>query len=109
MAYDISFEACGYAAAQFQRQGPYLSNSFFCKTCGDTHEGLPTDHGWTLPDVVWSIPEADRSSQAKFDADCCQLGDRFFIRGILKLPFNEQPGYYGWGVWVELSESSFYR
>jgi hypothetical protein len=86
-----------------------LSNSFICKTCGDTHEGLPTDHGWTLPDAVWSIPEADRSSQAKFDTDCCQLGNRFFIRCILELPFNEQSGYYGWGVWVELLESNFCR
>ncbi len=59
--------------------------------------------------MVWSIPEADRPSRAKLDTDRCQLGDRFFIRCILKLPFNEQSGYYGWGVWVELSESSFYR
>jgi hypothetical protein len=62
-----------------------------------------------LPDVVWSIPEADRTSLAKFDTDRCQLGDRFFIRCILKLPFREQSGYYGWGVWVELPETSFYR
>jgi hypothetical protein len=62
-----------------------------------------------LPDVVWSILEADRTSLAKFDTDRCQLGDRFFIRCILELPFREQSGYYGWGVWVELPESSFYR
>ncbi len=86
-----------------------MTNSFVCNTCGDTHEGLPTDLAWTLPDVVWSIPEADRTSLAKFDTDRCQLGDRFFIRCILELPFREQSGYYGWGVWVELPESSFYR
>ena len=86
-----------------------MTSSFVCNTCGDTHEGLPTDLAWTLPDVVWSIPEADRTSLAKFDTDRCQLGDRFFIRCILKLPFREQSGYYGWGVWVELPETSFYR
>ena len=86
-----------------------MTNSFVCNTCGDTHEGLPTDLAWTLPDVVWSISEADRTSLAKFDTDRCQLGDRFFIRCILELPFREQSGYYGWGVWVELPESSFYR
>jgi hypothetical protein len=59
--------------------------------------------------VVWAIPAAERASRAKFDTDRCQLGDRFFIRCVVKLPFNEQPGYYGWGVWVELPESSFYR
>lgn len=84
-------------------------NSFVCKTCGETHEGLPTDRGWTLPDEVWAIPEASRSSQAKFNSDLCQFGSRFFARCVLKLPFNEQPGYFGWGVWVELSEQDFYR
>ena len=86
-----------------------MTSSFICKTCGDAHEGLPTDHGWKLPDAVWAIPEAERASRAQFDTDRCQLGERFFIRCVLKLPFNEQSGYYGWGVWVELSESSFYR
>jgi hypothetical protein len=83
--------------------------SFACATCGDTHQGLPTDHGWNLPDVVWAIPENERSRQAKFDSDLCQFGSRFFIRCLLKLPFNEQPEYYGWGVWVEVGESDFWR
>jgi len=46
---------------------------------------------------------------AKFNSDLCQFGNRFFIRCLLKLPFNEQPGYYGWGVWVEVAEPDFYR
>ncbi len=83
--------------------------SFVCSTCGDTHEGMPTDFGWQLPDEVWAIPEAERSTRAKFDSDRCQLGERFFIRCILALPFTEQPGYYAWGVWVELRESDFWR
>lgn len=86
-----------------------MTSSFICSTCGETHEGLPTDHGWKLPDDVWAIPEHERSSKAKFDSDLCQLGSRFFIRCILKVPFNEQPEYYGWGVWVEVAESDFYR
>jgi hypothetical protein len=84
-------------------------NSFVCATCGDTHEGLPTDHGWRLPDVVWAIPEERRSTEAKFNSDLCQFGGRFFIRAVLKLPFNEQPGFYAWGPWVELQEPDFYR
>lgn len=86
-----------------------MSSSFICQTCGDTHEGMPTDHGWTLPDVVWDIPEDERATRSQFNSDLCQFGDRFFIRCVLKLPFNEQPGYYGWGVWVELPEADFYR
>jgi hypothetical protein len=86
-----------------------MSSSFVCPSCGDTHEGTPTDHGWKLPDVVWDIPEDERPTRAKFNGDLCQFGDRFFIRCVLKLPFNDQLGYYGWGVCVELSETDFYR
>lgn len=86
-----------------------MTSSFICSTCGEAHEGMPTDHGWKLPDEVWAIPAPERSDKAKFNSDLCQLGNRFFIRCILKLPFNEQPGYYGWGVWVELVEPDFYR
>jgi len=83
--------------------------SFVCSTCGETHDGLPTDHAWKLPDVVWTIPENERSNQAKFNSDLCQFGSSFFIRCLLKLPFNEQSDYYGWGVWVEVQEPDFYR
>src|SRR5690606_33804217 len=48
-------------------------------------------------------------SEAKFNSDLCQLGERHFIRCVLKLPFKEQPGCYGWGTWVELAEPDFYR
>jgi hypothetical protein len=70
---------------------------------------LPTDHGWTLPDEVWAIPPTERREKAKFNADLCELGERFFMRCILKLPFNQQPEYYGWGIWVEVSERDFLR
>lgn len=86
-----------------------MSSSFICSTCGETHEGLPTDHGWKLPDDVWAIPEAKRSNEAKFNSDLCQFGERHFIRCVLKLPFKDQPGYYGWGTWVEVAETDFYR
>lgn len=81
---------------------------FVCHTCGSTHEGLPTDHGWTLPDVVWAIPEEERAIQAKFDSDLCQLGERYFIRCVLKLPFNEQRDFFSWGIWVEVAKQDFW-
>jgi len=83
--------------------------SFVCSTCGETHDGLPTDHGWKLPDVVWAIPENDRANRAKFNSDLCQFDGDFFIRCLLKLPFKEQSDYYGWGVWVRVQEPDFYR
>ena len=55
---------------------------------------MPTDHGWKLPDDVWDIPEYERKDKAKFDNDFCQLGNRFFIRCVLKLPFIDQADFY---------------
>ena len=37
------------------------------------------------------------------------MDGHFFIRGILKVPFQNLDGYYGWGVWAEVSERDFYR
>jgi hypothetical protein len=86
-----------------------MESSFICPTCGKAHEGLPTDHGWKLPDDVWAIQEPERSKKAKFTSDLCQLGGRFFIRCLLELPFSERSGYYGWGIWVEVPEATFHR
>ncbi|HEU0153791.1 MAG TPA: DUF2199 domain-containing protein [Arenimonas sp.] len=84
-------------------------SSFICRTCGESHEGLPADFGWQLPDVVWAMAEPERSRLAKFDSDRCQFGDRFFIRCVLPFPFSEQPGHYRWGVWAEVEAVHFWR
>ena len=87
-----------------------MGSSFVCSSCGETHEGLPTDYGWQLPDEVWAIPEPIRSERAKYNGDLCQLGDRRFIRCLLKLPFRRgDDDYYAWGVWIELSPRDFDR
>jgi hypothetical protein len=83
--------------------------SFVCSCCGGTHDSLPTDTGYTLPDVVWALPEDQRAEQAKFGNDLCVMGERFFIRCILQIPFTEQPGYYGWGAWAEVERPAFER
>jgi hypothetical protein len=77
--------------------------------CGKTHAGLPTDQGYKLPDEVWAIPEQERSERAKFTADLCQYGGRYFVRCILLLPFTETIGDFGWGVWVEVERPVFER
>jgi len=42
-------------------------SDFTCPHCGTTHEGDPTDWGWTLPDEVWAIPEEQRETEARFN------------------------------------------
>jgi len=85
------------------------TDTFTCSICGENHDGLPTDCGYKLPDDIWAIPKDERASRAKYTADLCQMGDRWFIRCLLKIPFVDQPGYYGWGIWVEVAQSVFDR
>ena len=84
-----------------------MTASFICPTCGESHDGSPTEYGWQLPYDVWIIPASERQDRAKFSSDICQLGNRFFIRCLLKIPFNELPGHYGRGIWVEVAEPCF--
>jgi hypothetical protein len=86
------------------------SQAYICDECGRTHEGLPTDRAYRLPDVVWAVPEAQRPMFARWTSDLCETRDgRFFIRCLLKVPFSEMPGYFGWGVWVQIDRSVFER
>lgn len=85
------------------------TESFVCSVCGKSHGGLSTDTAFTLPDVVWAIPEPERGQHAKWTSDLCQLGGRYFIRCLLPIHFTEQPGYYGWGVWAEVDWPVFKR
>jgi hypothetical protein len=86
-----------------------MSDHFICSICGIRHEGLITDQAYKLPDDVWNIPEVERSEKAKFNSDLCQLGERYFIRCILFVPFSYCSGAFGWGVWAEVDWPTFKR
>jgi hypothetical protein len=83
--------------------------SFTCPHCGTTHDGLPTDRGYTLPDDVWAISEPERAVRAKWTADLCQMGERYFIRCVLRVPFTDRAGAFRWGLWVEVAWPVFKR
>lgn len=84
-------------------------DSFTCPHCGESHAGLPRDIGYQLPDEIWAMPTAEREKRAKFDSDLCSCEGRFFIRGLLQLPFQHEPDYFGWGAWVEVERLVFQR
>jgi len=107
-----------------------MSSHFTCACCGQTHEGLPTDWAFQLPDVVWKIPARERETAARFDTDLCEYGDRYFIRGMLCVPFRRTndnfrkgswfrgllPTFFrktadrfGWGAWAEVDVGVFKR
>lgn len=86
-----------------------LGESYICSICGEEHEGPVTDRSYTLPDIVWELPEAARSERARYNSDLCQFDGRNFIRCMLEIPFTETTGRFGWGVWAEVDLGTFDR
>lgn len=86
-----------------------MTSSFACSVCNTSHEGLPTDYAWKLPDEVWAIPEPERAQRARWSQDLCRLDQRHFIRCVLYVPLQEHDAAFGWGVWVEVAGDSFDR
>jgi hypothetical protein len=77
--------------------------SFKCATCGELHEGLPTDFGFRLPDEVHALGYLEQYQRTRSNSDLCTLdGSRHFIRGVLPLPIQETDDSFGWGVWAEV-------
>ncbi len=77
-----------------------------CPQCGGTHVGLPTDYGWRLPDDVWALGEEARQAHLDWATDVCHHEGRWFLRGVLYVPFTFSDGRWGWGCWAEVQEST---
>jgi hypothetical protein len=86
-----------------------MGETYVCGVCGKAHAGLSTDQAYKLPDEVWAIPEQERSERAKFNSDLCRYDGRYFIRCVLHVPFTDNAGDFGWGVWVEVDWPIFER
>jgi len=86
-----------------------MAEEFQCATCGRRHAGLSRDWGFSLPDEVFALPEAELDAQVRHDDDLCQWGDRYFIRCILPVPLKGEDDYFGWGAWAEVEADVFQR
>lgn len=83
-----------------------MEESYVCPDCGELHPGLPTDWGYQLPDDVFALSYLDRYRRTRANADLCCLDERrWFLRGVLALPFIDREGDFGLGVWVEVAEA----
>jgi len=81
--------------------------SFTCATCGQIHPGLPTDYGFRLPDEVHALAYLDRYARSRSNADLCTLDDsRYFIRGIIPVPFQAIEDDFCWGIWAEVDKAT---
>ena len=82
---------------------------FFCRTCGDFHEGMP-HLGAEAPLYVYAIPEEERGERVQLTSDTCIIDDRFFfVRGVIEIPVAGADEPFGWGVWVSLSRDNFHE
>ena len=87
-----------------------MTKGFFCKTCGQRHDGWPMSFGTNAPIYYESIPEDERPSRCDLTDDLCVIdGQSFFIRGCLELPVIGGDEPFVWGAWASLSEASFRR
>lgn len=88
------------------KKRPPKSTEWRCAHCGETHENLPTDFGWKLPDEVWELGEEVRQQYLEWSTDICHHEGRWFLRGVLGLPFTFAEGEWSWGCWAEVSEQA---
>ena len=83
---------------------------FKCECCGKWHNYAWTDLGFALPDEAWSMPEDQRETRVVTDEDLCSIDKkRYFIRCLATVPFSHRVGYFGWGLWAEVSKRDFFR
>ncbi len=81
--------------------------SFRCRTCGETHEGLPS-FGPDAPYSYAAMSELDRSNNAVLGSDNCIINDElFFVRGRMGLPIIGTDDSFVWLVWCSLSKESY--
>ena len=83
--------------------------SFTCDVCGETHAGETRDIRMGLPEPIFLLDDEERQTRAYVEEDFALLhgekGDRFFVRGLLELPIDGEEAYFGYGAWIEVSET----
>lgn len=88
------------------KKRPQNAPEWRCGHCGETHAGLVTDFGWKLPDDVWELGDEVRQACLEWATDVCHHEGRWYLRGVLGLPFTFAEGRWGWGWWAEVNEAA---
>jgi hypothetical protein len=87
-----------------------MPSPFTCRTCGQVHNDLPLSFGADAPVHYYGIPEDEREQRTLLSSDQCVIDDEhYFVRGCLDVRIHDSEEVFSWGVWVSLSEESFYR
>ena len=83
-----------------------------CSKCGTEHDLL--DPTFRRPEAYVRLAQELRDQHAKADDDLCRITlpdqpGRYFVRGVLPVAVRDRPDGIWWGLWAEVSESSFRR
>ena len=85
--------------------------AFTCDVCGEKHAGETRDIRMGLPQPIFLLDEDERERRSVVGDDSAVLhaetGDRYFVRALLELPIAGEDGYFGYGAWIEVSETDF--
>lgn len=56
------------------------------------------------------MAQPEREKRVVADSDLCAIDKkRFFIRCVAMVSFTHTDGYFGWGLWAEVSKRHFFR
>lgn len=84
-----------------------MTFSFLCRTCGETHTGMP-GFGAEAPWLYEQIAPAERAARCQLDSDACIVDEAYcFVRATIDIPVHGADEPFSWGVWVSLSGDSF--
>ena len=86
-----------------------MTFEFFCSGCGQVHRGMPALDA-AAPLNYYAVPEGEREARCQLDPDACVIdGTEYYVRGCLEIPVEGETEAFSWGVWVSLSEQSFWQ
>ncbi|MGI4827296.1 MAG: DUF2199 domain-containing protein [Janthinobacterium lividum] len=87
-----------------------LTTGFLCTLCGMRHDTLPLSFSVKAPLAVTRVPATELEQRVVITRDQCVIdGTMFFLRGRIIVPIVGLNEPFIWGVWAEISPSSFIR
>lgn len=82
---------------------------FECRSCGETHRGLPAWHV-QAPVQALAIAPPERAARVELTEDDCVIDQKeFYLKGLLEIPVHGTSERFVWGIWLSVSAESYAR
>lgn len=84
--------------------------SFVCRSCDETHDGVPLVWGPDAPTLYQQLSAKERADRAFLSTDQCIVDDEHhFMRAELTIPIIGSELSFVWLVWVSQSHDNFFK